>query len=122
MKKVAAYIGLIALLSVQISAQERSAQLRERDGFFSNPDIEVQNIYPNPASNVAILNYAILDANKEAKIVVHDLLGTMTKDYPLNKFEKTLKIDTRDYKEGVYFYTLYADGENKVTKKLIIKK
>ena len=122
MRKVFLHIALVSLLAVQVDAQDRNAQLGGTNAFFSNPDIEVQNIYPNPASNMAILNYSLLDPQKEAKIVVHDLLGTMTRDYPLNHYEKTLKIDTSDFKEGVYFYTLYSDGENKVTKKLIIKK
>ena len=102
--------------------QENSTQLNDEEYFFGNENLLVNNIYPNPASNVAVLNYNILDKDKEAKIIVHDLLGTMTKNYPLNPFERILKIDIQDFKEGVYFYTLNTDGENKVTKKLIVKK
>ena len=122
MRKIVSVVGLIVLLSFEINGQESNTQLRDEQGFFNSQDLQVQNIYPNPASNVAVLNYSISLPDIEAKIIVHDLLGTMTRDYPLNQFEKTLKIDTQDFKEGIYFYTLYTDGENKVTKKLIIKK
>ncbi len=115
-------VGLIALLSLEIGGQDNNGQIGGAEQFYSHPALVVQNIYPNPASNVAILNYSVFLQDTKAKIIVHDLLGTMTKDYPLNPFEKILKIDTQDLKEGVYFYTLYTDGENKVTKKLIIKK
>ncbi len=122
MKIFVSVIGLIALLSFEIIGQDNSAQIADASRFYSNPELVVQNIYPNPASNVAILKYSVFSSETEAKIIVHDLLGSMTKDYLLNPFEKTLKIDTQDFKEGVYFYTLYTEGENKVTKKLIIKK
>ena len=122
MKTVFTIVGLQLILSFQTIGQEGAVQLHNRDAVFATPDLEVQNIYPNPASSVAILNYAILDSDKEVKIILHDLLGSMTRDFPLNPFEKTLKIDIQDLKEGVYFYTLNADGENKFTKKLIIKK
>lgn len=122
MIKIVAVVGLIALLSLEIIGQDNSAQIGSGEQFYSNPALMVQNIYPNPASNVAILNYSIFLQDTEAKIIVHDLLGTMTKDYPLNPFEKILKIDTQDFKEGIYFYTLHTGGENQVTKKLIIKK
>jgi len=110
------------LMSVEVISQQNGTESFKQDGFYYSDFIEVQNIYPNPASTTAILNYSLKDPLKEAKIVLHDLLGTMTKDYPLNAFEHILKIDIKDLKEGVYFYTLHTDGENRVTKKLIIKK
>jgi len=91
-------------------------------GFYNSVTIEVRNVYPNPATDFAIIDYSIIDASSEAKIVLHDLLGTMTLDYPLDPFEKTLKIDLLNMKEGVYFYTLHTGGESKVTKKLIVNK
>jgi hypothetical protein len=122
LKKVIGFIGLLWLLSVEVISQQTGNENLRQNGFYRSDIIEVQNIYPNPASTTAILKYSLKDPLKEAKIVLHDLLGTITKDYPLNTYETTLKIDIKDLKEGVYFYTLNTDGKNRVTKKLIIKK
>lgn len=108
--------------SVILIAQDLAVLSDINDEFYNSATIEVQNVYPNPATDIAVINYSINDPSSEAKIVLHDLLGTMTLDYPLQPFEKSLKIDLIDMKEGVYFYTLYTNGESKVTKKLIIKK
>ena len=121
MTRVIVFIGFLLITSLEVVSQESTDQFR-RDRFFSNQLVEMENIYPNPASTVAILNYSIKDPSKEVKVILHDLLGTMTVDYPLNPYENSLKIDIENFKEGVYFYTLSADGETKVTKKLIIKK
>lgn len=119
--KVIFSVGLILILSLEVISQENNGQF-QKEGFYKNSFVEIKNIYPNPASSVAILNYSITDPDKEVKIVLHDLLGSINKDYPLNPYEKSLKIDLQDMKEGVYFYTLKTDGETPVTKKLIVKK
>lgn len=114
---------LVLFFGSSILTAQDLAVLGDRNvGFYQSATIEVQNVYPNPATDIAIINYSISDPSSEAKIVLHDLLGTKTLDYPLKPFEKTLKIDLLDMKEGVYFYTLYTGGKSKITKKLIIKK
>ncbi|MEQ9423459.1 MAG: T9SS type A sorting domain-containing protein [Cyclobacteriaceae bacterium] len=113
-------ILLITLTTVAI-AQEYATIETGNDEFYKSVNIEVQNVYPNPATSIAIINYN-LRAESDAKIVLHDLVGSTTTDFKLNTSEQSLKIDLQNMKEGVYFYTLHVDGENKVTKKLIVKK
>ena len=89
---------------------------------FNSNSISLSDIYPNPVSDVAFINYLIYDEKVEAKIVFHNVLGSGVGEYSLNPVENELKINTVEFKPGVYFYTLYVDNEVKVTKKLIIKK
>lgn len=121
MNKTTLLIGFLVLLSSRVVSQESSDQFVQERSVL-NRTIEVEDIYPNPASSVAIINYFIADPSKEVKIVLHDLLGTTARNYPLNPYERVLKIDVQDLKDGVYFYTLESEGETKATKKLIIKK
>jgi len=96
---------------------------RNVGGFmFNSNSISLSDIYPNPVSEVAYINYMIYDEDVEAKIVFHNVLGSGVGEYTLNPVEQELKINTTKFKPGVYFYTLYVDNEGKVTKKLIIKK
>ena len=43
-------------------------------------------------------------------------------EFILKPLEKELKIPTIEYNPGVYFYTLYIDGEGVITKKLVIRR
>ena len=96
---------------------------RNIGGFmFNSNSISLSDIYPNPVSEVAYINYMIYDEEVDAKIVFHNVLGSGVGEYTLNPVEQVLKINTTEFKPGVYFYTLYVDNEGKVTKKLIIKK
>jgi len=89
---------------------------------FNSNVMSVSDIYPNPVSDIAFIDYLIYDEETEAKIVFHNVLGRSVSEYTMNPVEQTLKINTLEFKPGVYFYTLYVDNEGKVTKKLVVKK
>lgn len=93
-----------------------------RGQLFSSADITLSDIYPNPASEIAYLDYIFLNEEIETKLVLHNLLGSVVSEFKLNPVEQELKIFTSDFKPGVYFYTIYVDNEGKVTKKLVIKR
>ena len=84
--------------------------------------IRLSDIYPNPVGESAFLDYIVYDPETEARIVFHNILGSQVGQYDLNPLESDLKINTQEYKPGVYFYTLYVNNEGKVTKKLIIRR
>jgi len=84
--------------------------------------IRLSDIYPNPVSEMVFLDYMIYDEVTSAKIVFHNVLGSVVGKYELNPLERLMKINTMEFKPGVYFYTLYVENEGKVTKKLVIKR
>ncbi len=89
---------------------------------FESEDITLSDAYPNPVSEFAIIQYRFFDETKEAKILIHNVLGSIVGEYELLPFENQLKISTQELNPGVYFYTLYLDKQVKVTKKLLVKK
>ena len=108
-----------------IVAVELDYTVKDRSvgGFmFNSNSISLSDIYPNPVSDIAYINYIIYNEEVEAKLVFHNVLGSGVGEYMLNPVEQELKINTTEFKPGVYFYTLHVDNEVKVTKKLIIKK
>ena len=89
---------------------------------YESQDITLSDAYPNPVSEKAIIQYRFFDETKEAKILIHNVLGSIVGEYKLLPVENQLKISTQELNPGVYFYTLYLDNKGLVTKKLIVKK
>ena len=89
---------------------------------FTSDDIVLSEIYPNPVTDFAIINYNLINENIKAKIVFHNVLGSVINEYNLSPYEKRIKIITEDLNSGVYFYTLYLDGDGVATHKIVIRK
>lgn len=89
---------------------------------YSSSELDLKEIYPNPVVDFAILSYELKNKETEAKIVLHNVLGSIVNEYDLIPFENKLKIQTESLNPGVYFYTLYIDGDGITTHKIVIRK
>ena len=74
--------------------------------------------YPNPAKEKTYVNVEFSSA--EATLTLSSILGEVLQVHKLPQ-SGTFMLDVTNIPEGVYFYTLDADG-HKVTKKLTVKK
>jgi hypothetical protein len=84
--------------------------------------ITLQEVYPNPATDHAYVNYRLLSDNADAKLVLHNVLGSPVGEYKLPSSENRIKLRTDDLKAGVYFYTLYVENKAVLTRKLVVWK
>lgn len=89
---------------------------------FQSRDITIQDVYPNPVTDQAYIDYKIHTETMKAKVVIHNILGSSVGDYELPNSENRIKITTDDFSSGVYFYTVYLDNNGVLTRKLIIRK
>lgn len=89
---------------------------------YSSLNVDLNDVYPNPVTEVAYFDYIIKNDSKEAKIIIHNVLGSVAGEYKLNPFEQQLKVSVEDFNPGVYFYSLYIDNEGVATKKLVVRK
>jgi hypothetical protein len=94
----------------------------DRKSLYSSSDIRLNDVYPNPVTEYAIIDYFLINNDVKAKMVFHNVLGSIVSEYELGPFENKLKVNTSDFNSGVYFYTLYIDGDGVVTHKLIVRK
>lgn len=104
---------------------ELSFSIKEEDAkkaIFDSKEIVLQDVYPNPVTEYAVFEYQILDEEMEAKIIFHNVLGSLVGEYELPMLGNTLKINTENMNPGVYFYTLYLDNDGVMTRKLIIRR
>ncbi len=95
--------------------------LRIEDRLFANDKITVSNIYPNPSTEYAEIDYSVSGSFTEAKIVIYNMLGSTVNEHELDRSERKVKISTRDMANGIYFYQLSLDGKKVATKKLLVR-
>lgn len=88
----------------------------------NHKDISIGSIYPNPSNRIAQIDYEFKNPNAVAKISINSFIGNPVAEYVLDPVSKSLVINVANFNPGVYFYTLYVDNKNIVTKKLVVKK
>ncbi len=89
---------------------------------FDYEDLILSDVYPNPSNRVAQIDYKIKNRQVKAKITINSFIGNPVGEYELDQERSSLVINVSDFKPGVYFYTLFVDNKNIVTKKLVVKK
>lgn len=105
-------------LEITYSVEDEAAE----KVIYSSETIKIKDVYPNPVSEFAIVEYQLVDREIEAKVMIHNVLGSVVGEYELNYLEDRIKIKTDNYNPGVYFYSLYLDNEGVLTRKLIVRK
>jgi Secretion system C-terminal sorting domain len=106
----------------QIEIQYEINELVDEGLLYSSKTVDLSDVYPNPVTEMAIFDYRIKNDLKEAKIIIHNVLGSVAGEYKLNPFEQQLKVSVESFNPGVYFYSLYIDNEGVATKKLVVRK
>jgi hypothetical protein len=89
---------------------------------FTHKDIKLSGIYPNPSNRIAQLDYELVNPKAKAKISINSFIGNPIAEYELDPERNSLVINVTDFQPGVYFYTLFVDNKNVVTKKLQVRK
>ncbi len=85
------------------------------------PVVEFSNAYPNPVSSFVNFSYNIAGAGS-AEFIITDILGSEIYRVELQNENNKLSIDLSTYNVGVYFYSLFVDGRQHFTRKLIIRR
>jgi hypothetical protein len=83
--------------------------------------VSISNPYPNPANSYAVCDYAI-PAGIDAQIILRNLLGTTLQEIPLTDLTGKVKLDTGQFPEGIYFYSVVIDGKVAATRKLVVSR
>ena len=97
-------------------AQEGRGESR----LYNNEKLWVSNAYPNPADDVAEVDYQFTGAG-EAKLVLLNVLGAPVAEYELERNERKVRIGTRLLDTGYYLYQLSVDGKKVATKRLLVR-
>lgn len=88
---------------------------------FENAELyKLSKAYPNPANNTVSVDYDLRDI-PNARIAFFNLLGSKVSEIELSKSIGTLTINTTDFTEGIYFYSLLIENKASQTQKLIVR-
>ncbi len=96
-------------------------EIKAEEQLFSNDKITVSNIYPNPASEYAVIDYSITGDLKDAKLIFYNVLGSKMSEHVLTKNNGKLRVDTTLMPTGLYFYQLSLEGKKVATKKMLVR-
>jgi len=79
------------------------------------------SIFPNPASYTTSVDFAFGSGNVQgAYLKIYDLMGKEIAKYDVEENEGSLKINLRNFNEGVYFCSLIVNDKSLVTKRFIV--
>lgn len=107
-------------IEFQLSYNVKDRQ--EKHIIYTSDNLKINDVYPNPVSEFAVIDYNIINNDIDAKIIIHNVLGSIVGEYQLPHLENKITIKTDEFNPGVYFYTLYVDNDGVMTRKLIIRK
>jgi hypothetical protein len=77
---------------------------------------------PNPFSERTTISYTIPTNVQKATLAVFDLTGKMLLQYNLLQGKNTVQIDGNTLAAGMYLYTLLADGQEVLSKRMVLTK
>lgn len=75
-------------------------------------------IYPNPTKDNAFLDIEV--SKNDIEVIIYDLYGRQIKAFELKNGQKRLKIDVRDFANGVYNLKV-INNNSSITRKLIVR-
>ena len=75
--------------------------------------------YPNPAKNKTVINVEF--ASEKAVLRIYNVLGKLIQEVVISSDAKRITLDVSDYQEGIYLYSIEADGQ-KVTRRMTVNK
>jgi Chaperone of endosialidase/Secretion system C-terminal sorting domain len=132
------YIQLISVLTKgiqeqQVQINELKTQLNTTNTLVINDklnlpaDIEnkafsLSQNTPNPFSERTTISYSIPTTVQKATLAVFDLTGKMLLQYNLTQGKNQLTINGSTLPAGMYLYSLLADGQEVLSKKMILTK
>ena len=77
---------------------------------------------PNPAKEQTIIRYQLADNAKDAAICIFDMQGKLVKKLPVSSDNDSVTINSYEFGQGMFLYSLIINGQEIDTKKMIITK
>ncbi len=84
-------------------------------------NIWLSDVYPNPATNFVTIDYRLPQEVLSANVKVVNILGSIVKEQNVDIRNNNMRMDITDINSGIYFYSLFVNGEVYSTKKLIVR-
>jgi hypothetical protein len=131
------YIGLISVLTQALQEmssemtilKEKMKTLEGKNGTINaktaankvaeNDYLLSQNT-PNPFNSSTVIEYSLPTNESNAALLIFNFSGETIKEYKLSDAKGTITIDAAGLLKGIYFYALVVNGQEMITKKMIV--
>lgn len=115
--------GARVMIGIADPLQVNGKLANDPSNAISDEKLRIGKMYPNPNDGVMQFDY-FLEDEQEAEMIIYDIFGKIMSSYPIvgNGTANTLKINGRDFQNGIYLYSLKVDGELIESDKIIIIK
>ncbi|TDE16383.1 T9SS type A sorting domain-containing protein [Dyadobacter psychrotolerans] len=111
----------IVAKNIDKRAASVESAIKSEEQLYASDKITVSNIYPNPASEYAEIDYNMSSEIRDAKLIFYNVLGSKMDEYALTKNNRKLRVDTTVMPTGLYFYQLSLEGKKVATKKMLVR-
>ena len=130
------YSGMISILTAAIqelnaetvALREELNNLKTKEvvNKINNSNVNFENLkleqnVPNPFQNETQIKYEIPNFNSNSSIIVFDLNGKLIKEYSLSNKSGIVIVKSSDIGKGLFLYSLVIDGNELLTKKMLVK-
>ena len=131
------YMGMISILAggikelhAKVEALEKIiaskgeptvARLASESAVENSTGAFMQQNIPNPFADQTTISYQLPEESTTAEIIVFDLNGRLIKTYSVNKNQSQLTIRASEIGSGLFIYSLVQNGQELLSKKMIIK-
>ncbi len=76
---------------------------------------------PNPFQDETQIKYELPNFSANSSIIIFDLNGKLIKEYSLTNKSGTVIVKSSDIGKGLFLYSLVSDGNELITKKMLVK-
>lgn len=102
------------------SLPTQEARSEKENRLYTSDKLWVSNVFPNPADDVAELDYQFSGPG-DAKLVLLNVLGAPIAEYELERNASRVRIGTRSLDTGYYLYQLSVGDKKVATKRLLVR-
>lgn len=122
--KVAKQEEIIATLTGETD-ETTARQFSTNDGLvaedLSEKGIKLYQNAPNPFDQATVIRYYLPEGTANARLFVYDMQGNQVKSINLKTTgEASVTFDAGALKSGIYFYTIFANGEAEDIKRMVL--
>lgn len=107
--------------SVCVTVRFSASPVGIQDVFLGNQS-GISESYPNPAQDVAKINYALSAGWNKAEVMVYSMLGAQVRKIDLTEDQGTIKMNVANLPSGMYFYSLIVNDKAISIKKMLVTK
>jgi hypothetical protein len=102
-----------------LDIEEKSSEISDNSNTILT-ELYLGDNYPDPFSTETTIPFK-LEEKTSGLIVVKDILGKIITQYNINSNENKIVLKTKNWENGMYFYSLIINNELLFTKKMIVK-